>query len=526
MKAFGMIAMRLLRALFLGVVLCVPGCTSSPDELSATQLPATASGETAITLVLVCDVYKMEAENGRGGMAKIAAVLKAEKARGPNVLIAHAGDTISPSLMSGFDKGAHIIDLFNMTPLDVFVPGNHEFDFGPEIFRKRMGEIRASVLAANLRGESGEPMPGISDSKIVTFGPVKVGVIGLTAQDSPVSSKPGRLQFSDTFAAAEREAGRLRSQGADLIVLVPHAGRALDQQLYASGIADVILSGHDHDLYMNFNEKTAIVESGEDGMAVVAVDLSVKIDDKGDGKRKVRWWPHFRFIDTADVAPDPEVEARVATYAKTLDTELGQPIGTTATELDSRNATVRGGEAVIGNLFADAVRDATKADVVLINGGGFRGGKIYPAGLQLTRKDVLTELPFLNKAYVLALSGEKLKEALEQGFVGAENEVGRFPQVSGLRIKADVTRPAGQRVVNVLVNGKPLNPRGVYRLATNDYLANGGDGYAALKSGKVLSGEAEADLIANVVIAYIKAKGTVSPTLEGRIIVGRARPPG
>jgi len=514
--------MRLLRALLvLCVVLSMPACASSGEQ------PAPpAKGETLITLVLVCDVYKMEAENGRGGMARIAAVLKAERARHSNVLVVHAGDTISPSLMSGFDKGAHIVDLFNMTPLDVFVPGNHEFDFGPDVFLKRMGELKARVLAANLRGANGQAIQGVADSTIVNFGPVKVGVIGLTADNSPVSSKPGNLRFSNSLDAAEREAARLRKAGVDLIVLVPHADRVLDQQLYASGVADVILSGHDHDLYMNFNEKTAIVESGEDGMMVAAIDLKVSIDDKGDGKRKIRWWPHFRFVDTADATPDPKVEARVAEYTKELGAELGQPIGTTTTELDSRNATVRGGEAAIGNLFADAVRDTTKSDVVLINGGGFRGGKVYPAGTKLTRKDVLTELPFLNKAYVLELTGEQLKEALEQGFTGAENEVGRFPQVSGMRVKADVTRAVGQRVVGVTVNGKPLNPKAKYRLATNDYLANGGDGYAALKSAKVLVGDTEADLIANIVMAYIRAKGAVAPALDGRIIVGRARPPG
>lgn len=513
--------MRLLRAL---LVLCVafatPACASSVE-----QPVTTTAGETQITLVLVCDVYKMEPESGRGGMARIAGALMAEKARHSNVLIVHAGDTISPSLMSGFDKGAHIVDLFNMTPLDVFVPGNHEFDFGPDIFLKRMGEMKARVLAANLRGANGQPITGIADSTMVSFGTVKVGVIGLTADNSPVSSKPGNLKFSASIDAAEREAGRLRKAGADLVVLVPHADRVLDQQLYASGVADVILSGHDHDLYMNFNEKTAIVESGEDGMMVAAIDLKVKVEEK-DGKRRVRWWPHFRFVDTADVAPDGAVEARVASYARELSAELDQLLGTTTTELDSRNATVRGGEAAIGNLFADAVRDATKADVVLINGGGFRGGKVYPAGTQLTRKDVLTELPFLNKAYVLELTGAQLKDALEQGFTGAENEVGRFPQVSGMRIKADVTRAAGQRIAGVTVNGKPLSPKAKYRLATNDYLANGGDGYAAFKAAKVLVGDTEADLIANIVMAYIRAKGSVAPSLDGRIIVGRARAPG
>ena len=512
--------MKLLPIVF--ALVFATACASAPNTGAASS----QAGETRITLVLVCDVYKMAEEAGRGGMARISAALKAEKAGHEYVLIAHAGDTISPSLMSGFDKGAHIVDLFNMTPLDVFVPGNHEFDFGPDVFLQRMRELKATKLAANLREAGGKAITGISDSQIVAFGPVTIGVIGLTADDSAITSRPGRLQFAESLAVATREAARLRKAGADLIVLVPHAGRALDEQLFTSGVADVILSGHDHDLYMNFNEKTAIVEAGEDGMAVVAVDLAVRVEDKGDGKRKVRWWPHFRFIDTADVTPDADVAARVATYESKLDAAIGQPIGRTMTEFDSRNATVRGGEAAIGNLFADALREGTKADVTLINGGGFRGGKIYPAGSQLSRKDVLTELPFLNKALVLEVSGATLKEALEQGFTGAENEVGRFPQVSGMRVKADLTRPVGKRVVSIEVGGVAVKPGRSYRLVTNDYLAGGGDGYTALKGAKPLVGPTDADLVSNLVSVYIQAKGTVAPVLDGRIMVARARPAG
>jgi 2',3'-cyclic-nucleotide 2'-phosphodiesterase (5'-nucleotidase family) len=488
-----------------------------------------ASGATArprITLVLVCDVYKMGENKGRGGMARIAAVLKAEKARHANVLIVHAGDTLSPSLMSGFDQGAHIVDLFNMTPLDVFVPGNHEFDFGREVFLKRMGEFKADVVVANLRDGDGKPIAGIEDAKLIEIGGIKLGLIGLTADDSAVTSRPGRLRFSESLSTAEREAARLRKAGAELIVLVPHAGRDLDEKLFASGVADVILSGHDHDLYMRFNEKTAIAEAGADGMVVVAVDLELDIEARPDGSRRVRWWPRFRFIDTVDVAPDADVAARVAMYEAKLDADLGQPIGRTATELDSRNAAVRGGEAVIGNLFADALRERANADVTLINGGGFRGGRVYPADSALSRKEVLTELPFLNKAYVLEVTGATLKAALEAGFSGAENEVGRFPQVSGMRVKADLTRPDGRRVVAVEIGGRPLSDAQVYKLVTNDYLANGGDGYTPLKSAKVLRGDADADLVANIVIDYIMAKGTVSPKLDGRIMVARARPAG
>jgi 2',3'-cyclic-nucleotide 2'-phosphodiesterase (5'-nucleotidase family) len=507
--------MPVFRGLFLILAVALAGCVSTPG--------GAGDGPNRITLVLVCDVYKMEEEKGRGGLARIAAALKAEKARQGNVLIAHAGDTLSPSLMSGFDQGAHIVNLFNMTPLDIFVPGNHEFDFGPEVFRRRMAEFKAAVVAANLRDETGAPIAGIADTKIVTLGPLKAGVIGLTADDTPVTSKPGRLRFADSLATAEREAARLRKAGAELIVLVPHAGRDLDEKLFASGVADVILSGHDHDLYMRFNEKTAIVEAGADGMAVVAVDLDIDVKTRPDGKRDIKWWPRFRFIDTADVVPDAAVAARVANYAAKLDAELGAPIGKTATELDSRNAAVRGGEAAIGNLFADAVRDATKADVAILNGGGFRGGKIYPAGSTLSGKDIKTELPFVNKAYVLELTGAQILEALEAGFAGAENEVGRFPQVSGMRVKADLTRPNGRRVVSLRVGTNPVDPKRTYKLATNDYLAGGGDGYTVLKSARVLVGD-DGELVDSIVINHIRAKKTVTPAVDGRIVVARARP--
>jgi 2',3'-cyclic-nucleotide 2'-phosphodiesterase (5'-nucleotidase family) len=503
------------------LALWIGACINTPPEVAL----AADQNSTDITFLLTSDVYKMSAENGRGGLARIAAVLKNEKASHSNVLAVHAGDTLSPSLMSSFDQGAHIVELFNMTPLDIFVPGNHEFDFGPDVFLKRMGSLKAGVLAANLDAGTVGSAPFITPSRIVSFGNVKIGVIGLTDEDSAITSKPGKITFRDSLATATAEASRLRKQGADLIVIVAHAGRPRDDALFASGVADLILSGHDHDLYMRFNEKTAIAEAGEDGMAVVAVDLKVSVETKADGQRRVRWWPRFRFIDTADAAPDAAVEARVRDFEGKLDQDLNIPAGQTTTELDSRNAAVRGGEAAIGNLVSDAVREATRADVVLLNGGGFRGGRLYPAGTVLTRKDVLGELPFLNKAYVLSIKGADILKALEQGFTGAEDEIGRFPQVSGMTIRADLTRPAGRRVVSVKIGGKALQRAATYTLATNDYLAHGGDGYSALTAAKVLRGEQDADLVTTIAIQYLERHKTVSPHIEGRIVVARSRPP-
>ena len=108
-------------------------------------LAQTAAGPVKVTFVLTNDVYVMSEEKGRGGMARLAAVVKAEREKNPNTLFVHAGDTLSPSLMSGFDQGAHMIELLNAMKLDAFTPGNHEFDFGPDVFLERIAEANFPV---------------------------------------------------------------------------------------------------------------------------------------------------------------------------------------------------------------------------------------------------------------------------------------------------------------------------------------------------------------------------------------------
>jgi 5'-nucleotidase/UDP-sugar diphosphatase len=254
----------------------------------------------------------------------------------------------------------------------------------------------------------------------------------------------------------------------------------------------------------------------QDGDYVVAIDLAVNVDRSG-GKRAVSWWPGFRVIDTAAAAPDPKVAALVEGYEATLSKELDVSLGRTETELDSRNAAVRAGEAAIGNLYADAIRAATNADIALLNGGGFRANKIYPAGSDITRRDVLRELPFSNKTVLLEVTGAQLRKAVEHGLSNLREPTGRFPQVAGMRIEADRSKPVGQRVTALLVNGRQVTETDVFKLATNDFLMRGGDGYDALAEARALSGERDGKLIANDVMVYIRAKGTVSAKPEGRV---------
>lgn len=488
-------------------------------------LPATADARTVkLSFVLLCDIYEMDPVMGRGGLARVATAVREERERaqaaGSQIFVAHAGDAISPSLMSGFDQGAHMIDLLNGIGLDAFVPGNHEFDFGPQIFRERMGEARFPLLAANLRDEAGQPLAGFADRRLLDMDGVKVGIIGLADQDTRAKSEPGALQFAGTLDTAVRMSEQLRSEGADLVVAVAHAERTLDMQLVKSGAIDLLLSGDDHDLVVYYDGSAAYIESKQEGEYVTVADLSITIDDK-DGKRRVAWWPDFRVIDTAGLAPDPAMEARIKDYRAELTAELDVPLGTMATALDSRSASMRSGEAAMGNLVADAMRDATGADVTVTNGGGIRGNKLYPAGHVMTRRDILIELPFRNLTVVYELTGAQLRAVLENGLATAEAASGRFPQVSGLHVVADLARPAGSRIVELLVNGEPIGETRRYRVATNDFMASGHEGYDMFRDARVLVGPADARMMSNDVMAFIRKHQPLAPAIEGRIVMRR-----
>ena len=345
-----------------------------------------------VTFLLVNDIDQMADSDGRGGYPRVAAVVKAERAAHANVVFVHAGDAISPSLLSGFDQGAHIIQLIDMMRPDAFVPGNHEFDFGPEVFRQRMSEAQFPRLAANLRDAGGQRLPGFEDALMLDVQGVKIGVFGVLTEESDVTSTLGDLVLSPALPSALEQAKKLRESGAQLVVAVAHVPRSADRQLFESRAADLILSGDDHDLMLQFDGRTVLVELFSQGKYVTAVDLTIETTER-DGKVSIAWWPDFRVIDTAAVEPDPEVAALVKGFEAELSSELDVVIGRTQGELDSRRATVRTGEAAIGNLIADAMRETTDADVALINGGGIRADRIYPPGIDIARRDVLADSP-------------------------------------------------------------------------------------------------------------------------------------
>jgi 2',3'-cyclic-nucleotide 2'-phosphodiesterase (5'-nucleotidase family) len=326
------------------------------------------------------------------------------------------------------------------------------------------------------------------------------------------------LQFLSSVAAVNDQAAALRREGADFVVAVAHVTRAQGYEIYRSHAVDLILTGHTHDLFIDFDGRSAMVESSFDAHYVTAIDVAIEVSED-NGRRHATWWPQFRVIDTATVMPDPEVAAVVAGFEDVLDKHLDTPIATTTVELDSTSALVRTRETAIGNLVADAMRWSAQTEVALTNGGGIRGGKTYPVGATITRRDVLRELPFGNRLVTIEISGAALAAAIENGLSQLPKPSGRFPQVSGITIEADPAGPPGHRVSGIKVGGMALDTGRTYSVATNDFMARGGDDYTTFRGAKPVLPIADSPLLAYEVIDYIKSIGTIRTALERRIVL-------
>jgi len=483
---------------------------------AATLAPAYAEEPIKITILGVGDIYQFNGDGDAGGFARLNAVARAERAANPNTIYVFDGDMLSPSILSGFDKGQNTVELTNLVPFDIAVPGNHEFDFGVDNFMEKMAASNYPWAAINITNGDGSPIEGLGGVMWKEIEGLKIALIPVAQDTTPEVTSSEDLKFAPTVESGVAAAKAARAEGADLVIGVVQTDMTNDRKLIASGAFDVILSGDDHSYGTSYDGRTAYVETSIDARFLSPIDLTVTIGESR-GKRKVSWTPNFRFIDTANIEPDPESQALVVAFEKQLDESLNVEIGATKNMLDSRRNVVRGEESAMGNLIADAIRDATGADIAIANGGGIRGDRTYDAGTVLTRRDILTELPFGNVTVVTELPGSQVLAALENGVSQVEKGAGRFAQVSGMAYVYDPSAPAGSRITSVTIGGADLDLNKTYKLATNDYILGGGDGYSALGGGRMLVDAANGNLIANDVIDYVLKNGGVSASVEGRI---------
>jgi 5'-nucleotidase len=470
-----------------------------------------------VTLLQVNDVYQFTpVDNGRnGGIARVLTLKKKIQNENPNTLLLLAGDTISPSVESITHKGAQMIEAWNAAGLDYATLGNHEFDFGPMVLSERMKESRFPWLAANvIDKKTGQPFGGAKQFVIREFSGIKIGIFGLVLPETKTTSRPGDdVEFRDPCDTAKTMVSAIHDQGAKVVVALTHLSMREDKEVAKCAEVDVIIGGHEHTLLESAAGGAPIFKMTADARQLGRIDLNIAANGELDS---IDW---SVIPVTNGTKEDPQFASVYRKYSGLL-AELAKPIGRTTVALDARSAENRIRETNVGNLVTDAFRKATAADVALMNGGSVRADSIIGPGV-ITVRDVLSILPFKNKLVKIEVSGETLRAALEHGVSRSaeDSQPGGFPQISGMSFTFDATRPPGARVIEVKVNGRPLEATRRYSLTTTTFIGlDGGDGYAMFKGATVLIPSDRAPLDSDVLKREISRARRIGPKVQGRIL--------
>jgi 5'-nucleotidase len=275
----------------------------------------------------------------------------------------------------------------------------------------------------------------------------------------------------------------------------------------------LIIGGHEHTLLESMSGHAPIFKMTSDARELGRIDLNIS---KSTGKLESIDWQVIPVTDKIkeDVAFAP-LNEKYGPLLKSLE----QTIGRTDVELNIKSADVRTRETNMGDFIADVFRQATGSDVALVNGGSIRADTIIEPGI-LTKRDVLSILPYSNRVVKLQLTGAVIRAALEHGVasIGDEAQPGRFPQVSGLRYEYDAGRKPGARITSILINGKPLDDRRTYTLATTNYVAlDAGDGYTMFRGATLLIPLAQAPIESDILQKAIASVPAIAPKIDGRI---------
>jgi 2',3'-cyclic-nucleotide 2'-phosphodiesterase (5'-nucleotidase family) len=410
----------------------------------------------------------------RGGAAYLATAIRRARAEcvapACESLLVDGGDQFQGTPASNFAFGRPVARIFDRLGVAAAALGNHEFDWGQDTLRARMRGVRYAFLGANVRYDDGRDVPWIRDDTLIVRGKLRIGVIGLasvlTARTTAAKNVRG-LQFLPPAPIVDSLARRLRARGADYVIVLAHDGAFCDRTGAAScrgeiiQIAqsihepiDVIVSGHTHSLVNTTIAGVPVVQAYSSGSAIDVIDLGP------DSARH-----EVRNVLSDSLPPDAAV-AQIARQAVDRVAPLvNRPIATMAEQLERNDP-----QYPLGNLIADAMRDAGQGDVAVMNNGGIRTG--LRAG-RVTYGDLFELQPFGNVLYRITVGGAALRAYLERLVARADARV----HVSGLTMTYDSTAAVGNRVRRVtMANGAPLDTAARYRVILNDFMALGGEG--------------------------------------------------
>ncbi|MGC1494582.1 MAG: bifunctional metallophosphatase/5'-nucleotidase [Sulfitobacter sp.] len=460
-----------------------------------------------------------------GGSGRLQTAITAARSRTNNAILVDGGDQFQGTLFYTYYKGALAAEMMNQMGYDAMTVGNHEFDDGPEVLRGFMDALNFPVLMSNA-DVSGEPLLAdkLAKSTVIERGGEKIGLIGLTPEDTDELASPGdNITFSDPVAAVQGEVDKLTAEGVNKIIVLSHSGYLTDQKVAAetTGV-DVIVGGHSNTLLSNTNDRaagpyptmvgsTAIVQAYAYGKFLG--ELNVTFDDEGNISEATG----EPLIMDAAVTEDEATTARIAEAAAPLEEIRNKVVAETSEAIDGERDNCRTKECAMGNLVADAMLDRVKdqgIEIAIANSGGLRAS--IDAG-EVTMGEVLTVLPFQNTLSTFTVSGATVIAALENGVSQHEEVAGRFPQVAGMTYAFDASAEVGSRISDVMVGGAAIDEAKMYGMVSNNYVRNGGDGYDMFKTADDAY-DFGPDL-ADVTAEFLAKNGTYQPYTDGRITV-------
>ena len=484
--------------------------------LSGCRIPG-LGGSSALRLTLLHyndfhgALYAKSEEGGeRGGAANLAGLIDRKRAETADpVLLLDAGDAFQGTYISNSNRGQAVVEWMNLLGTTALALGNHEFDWGLDVLQDRAAQAEFPFLAANLETDNGKPLPFVEPYTVVEAGDHNVGILGLTYHDLKTIVKASSIEGIHSLPPAEtvrRYLPELQAKS-DLVIVLSHLGLEEDKDL-AETVPEIpiIVGGHTHKAIHAGQRvgNTLIVQAGAYGAYLGQVELVVERKTQAPGQETVA-----RLIKVTE-AGTPNVEAQeiVDRWGKEADKIGSQVIGEAATHL-ARN---RNYEMALGNLIADAMRatdlgDGKTFNIAVHNDGGIRTD--LDAG-PITYAEIYAVLPFDNSLVGLDLTGEQVRELIENGI----NNYGSQIQVSGMRFTYSMNKSAGRRVVDVWVGEEKLDPARTYRVVTIDYLHTNPKYKFSLGRGTEVS---FGGLCLDAVIEYIRDHSPVSAEVEGRI---------
>ena len=440
------------------------------------------------------------------GMAAVAQLRSDYEAQGYEVLALDAGDFAQGDNLVNRSEGDNAVDFMNAVGYDAAALGNHEFDYGQDKVTGYAAAAAFPVLSANTIVEAtGEPL--VQGRAVLELGSgTKVGVFGLTTPQTATDANPllvqglAFLRGENLYACAQEQADALRAEGCDFVICLAHLGEAEDAA--PNRACDVVANTHGIDLFINGHdhEEEATTLPDGDGVDTLVVETGCNLHAIG-----VVTWEDGAFA--TELVPfgsyegqDAGVAAVVQEEVDELAGELSTVIAHTAFLLDGeRSPGVRTHETNLGDLVCDAIlweaqRMADdQPDCAICNGGAIRDS--IGEG-DITLGDVTNVLPFTNYVCTVRTTGASLLEALEAACSQSPEELGAFPQVSGISMTIDTLVPfeegeeypgstyrapaaPGARVTIHDVGGRGFSLDETYVVAANDFLCAGGDTYYA-----------------------------------------------